>query len=236
MCFAYLSSLNRDLSGAIADLIQIHSDHAPDRQQDIRHRRAFFCTVCADCPSRSRWRGRRGRWAPVCGYARSNRPGGCHSRDQRVVEKVAVAVRRILQFLQGSRGTKADVVPVDLGEVGDARRTFPVMRRRVERSIHAASGIDSLAHVAAHLECRYARRVGHERQCLKIEHQLHVLFKRIRHTNGSRGECARRAARVVFFDALNAVKTQFRERRRGNLSSGCDPAGRGPFAARRHVA
>ncbi len=74
----------------------------------------------------------------------------------------------------------------------------------MERHFHAAFGVDPLANVAAHLERRTARGVGHERQSLKIEHQFDVLFERIRHADRSRGQRARHAAGIVLFSFLNA--------------------------------
>ena len=51
--------------------------------------------------------------------------------DQRVVEQVAVAVRRVLQLLEEVR-QQADVVLVDLRELDDAILALAVVRRGVE--------------------------------------------------------------------------------------------------------
>ena len=44
-----------------------------------------------------------------------------------------------------------------------------------------------------------------KREHLEVEHQLHVLFERIRHAGRRFGQLARFAARVARFDRLNAA-------------------------------
>src|ERR1700730_261761 len=101
-----------------------------------------------------------------------------------MVQQAAVAVGRVLQLFEEVRN-QTDVVAGDLGEVGDLGRRLAVMRSRVERNLHAAFRVNALADVATHLEGGDAGGVGGEGQRLKIEHQLDVIFERVRHTDGS---------------------------------------------------
>ena len=122
----------------------------------------------------------------------------------RMIQQIAVAIRGVLQLLQEVR-QQADVIAVELREFGDLGGIFAVMRAGMERRLHAAFRPHAAADVAAHLECRDAGDVGHERQRLQIEHQLDVLFERIGHAERSGRQRAGFAARIVFFDFLNAA-------------------------------
>ena len=64
-----------------------------------------------------------------------------------MIQQVAVAVRRILQFFQ-EIGDQAYVVAVHLGEIRDLGRRLSVMRAGMERNFNAALGVDALADVA----------------------------------------------------------------------------------------
>ena len=123
---------------------------------------------------------------------------------QRVVEQVVLAVRRVLQLLQEVRN-HADVIAVDLHEVGDALLALAVVRGGVERAADAALGIDARRTVAAHLEREDARRVRRERQHLQVEHQLDVLGEIIRHADRRVRQLAHFAAAVARFDVLDAA-------------------------------
>ncbi len=152
---------------------------------------------------------------------------------QRVVEQVAVAVRRVLQLLQEIR-QHADVVAVDLREVEDAILAIAVVRRRVEAGVDAAVRVDAARRVAAHLEREHARGVRRERHRLQVEHQLDVLVERVGHADrrGRESRAARRSccrprpsgcgarSRALHRDSWRGARDR-RRRARGSGDSSC---------------
>jgi hypothetical protein len=97
------------------------------------------------------------------------------------------------------------VIAIDLGVLSDLRRALAMVRCRVKRRVDASLFEDALAHVAAQLEGRYARDIGHEGQHLQVEHQLDMLFIRLRNAQRSGGQSCSASLRVVAFDVLNAM-------------------------------
>ena len=123
--------------------------------------------------------------------------------DERVVEHVAVAIGNGLQLGQQVRH-QADVVAIDLLEVGDALVAIEVMRAGVERGGRAAAREHAVRDVAAELEREDARRVGGKRHRLQVEHQLDVFLEGIGHANGRTRQFTRLARLVATLDFLNA--------------------------------
>ena len=121
-----------------------------------------------------------------------------------LVEQRRVAVLRCDCSFSRKYGSRLDVIPVDLAELGDVRRLVAVMRRRVEALGDAALRIDAARRVAAHLEREHARDVGLERERLQVEHQLDVLVERVGHAGRRAGQLARLAAHVARLDLLDA--------------------------------
>ena len=81
--------------------------------------------------------------------------------DQRLVEQVPVAVRRVLQLLEEVRQQARRGSWLILVKSRIARLAAAVVRRRVERPCSMPlSGIDAVRRVAAHLEREHARHVG----------------------------------------------------------------------------
>ena len=153
--------------------------------------------------------------------------------DQRVVEHVAVAVLDRLQLLEQVRH-QADVIGVDLLEVGDALVAIEMMRAGMERRRRSAGGEHAVRDVAAELEREDARRVGGERHGLQIEHQLDVLFERIGHPDRRARQLARLAARSSTAPPSESA-ARSRARRRGNRPAAHDRPGRAGDADRRPI-
>src|SRR5258708_2487999 len=100
---------------------------------------------------------------------------GAAIQNHRMVQQIAVTVRRVLQLLQEVR-QQADMVAVEFGELRDFRRILLVMRARMKRSLHSALRKHARTHIAAHLERGHSSGLRHESQDLQIEHQPDMLF------------------------------------------------------------
>src|SRR5437773_826737 len=77
------------------------------------------------------------------------------------------------------------------------------MRQSVEAAIDAAFRESPAGTVATEFEGSDPRNVAHEREHLQIHHQLDVLVKGIRNSDGRRRQLTGFAAGVALFDLLN---------------------------------
>src|SRR5258708_6108022 len=127
---------------------------------------------------------------------------GAAIQNHRMIQQIAVTIRRILQLLEEIR-QQADMVAIELGELRDFSWIFLMMRTRMKRSLHSALRKYACAHIAAHLECGNASRFRHESQDLQIEHQPDMLLVRVGYTEWRGRQGARLAAGVVLFDSLD---------------------------------
>ena len=123
--------------GAVAELVDVDADALQRGQHGVGHRRAVVRLQVAIALQRAAGlAGEEQRAALVVVQVRI-----AHRRavdDQRVVEHVAVAVRNLLQLVEQVRH-QADVIGVDLLEVGDAILAIEVMRSGVERRCRCRS-------------------------------------------------------------------------------------------------
>ena len=79
-----------------------------------------------------------------------------------------------------------------------------MMRQRVEGSFHAALRENAVAHVVAHLKGGNPRDLRGKGQHLQVEHQLDVLFPRVRHAQGSGNQLSFLRGGVTFLYGLDS--------------------------------
>src|SRR5579872_556021 len=100
--------LNRDLSGAVPDLVHVHADLANHRQQNIRHGRVVLAAnMLPALDAAVGVAGQENRHALV--IVRVGIAQRAAVQNQRMIQQVAVAVGRVLQFFQKIRD-QADVI------------------------------------------------------------------------------------------------------------------------------
>ena len=127
---------------------------------------------------------------------------GTAVQHHRMVEQVAVAIRRVLQAVD-EIADLVDVVLVEFGKFSQLLRPVAVMGQRVERGVHAAVRIHPRTDVASHLEGRDTRHVGRERQHLEVEHHAYMIDPGVRHAHRRLGQVNATACRVLRFDQFN---------------------------------
>ena len=93
---------------------------------------------------------------------------------------------------------------IDQGEVPQTLLGLPVVGRGMERTVRPTLRIGTGGDIARQLEREHPGHVGLERQSLQIEHQLHVLPKRVRNACRSRGDLPFLTARVALHDLLDS--------------------------------
>ncbi len=110
---------------------------------------------------------------------------GAAIQNHRMIQEIAVTIRRVLQLLKKVR-KQADMVAVEFCELRDFRWILLMMRARMKGSLYSALREHPRTHIAAHLERGNASGFRHESQDLQIEHQPDMFFVRIRHAQGRR--------------------------------------------------
>src|SRR5579875_3131733 len=168
-----LPTLDRDDSVAVAERVDVHHQLVRQGQMNVRHRRAFLAADMLAALDAAALARQKHRYTLVIVNVGVAQRAAIH--HNRVIEQVSVAVRRILELLEEVRN-QTHVIAVQARELLHLGRRFAVMRAGMERRFDSALRPHPAADVARHLERRYARGFGHERQRLKIEHQIDMLF------------------------------------------------------------
>src|SRR5262245_45280262 len=105
--------------------------------------------------------------------------------NQRVVEQSSVAVRRGLQLVEEVR-QHLNVITVDLRVVGNSPGVLGMMRASMKTGVRAACRIVAICQIARAKKRGDASHIRLERQSGKVELQLDMFIKRLRHAGGKR--------------------------------------------------